>query len=177
LDSSQNIIARKLIDDIVLEYTGSVLRAKRLVARSRDTVEIQPLWETKLKYRWHQSSVYLPDGKVHNGWVLLNTHTDVAEGERIVQQPMAGYDTVWHILVGDRVVNTGQAFRNNKYLLIAPPDGRTLPVKIPNPCIDQRVEEDEAWRLDWGWQVGCQSGPSYEGPFGENIVDFGSLSA
>jgi HEAT repeat protein len=52
-----------------------------------------------------------------------------------------------------------------------------VPVGIPDPCIDRRVAEDEAWRLDWGWQVNCQTGLPLDSPFGERIVDNGSLSA
>jgi len=61
--------------------------------------------------------------------------------------------------------------------MIAPPDGRTVPVATADRYIDRRVAEDEAWRLDWGWQVNCQSGVPLGTPFGERIVDNGSLSA
>jgi hypothetical protein len=164
---------QKLVDDIVLGYPSSGgVWAKRLVARSRDTVDLQLLWENKIKHKWSGSFVYLPGGKVHNAGLLIRLAKDVEEGER----PSLGKgatESKWHILVGDRIVNdTGEVG-----LSIAPPDGRTVPALIPDPCIDRRVAEDEAWRLDWGWQVNCQTGLPLDSPFGEHIVDNGSLSA
>jgi hypothetical protein len=52
-----------------------------------------------------------------------------------------------------------------------------VPVGIPDPCIDRRVAEDEAWRLDWGWQANCQGGSLILTPFGAGILEIGSLSA
>ena len=180
---------QKLIDDIVLGWTSKSgygsdgMWAKRLVARSRDTVDLQLLWEIKkeIKKNWVDwrcnAPVYLPGGKVHGGWGLLDTHRleeDVElEGDRLTF-PSCRRDSGWPILVGDRVVSLTE---EKKYLAIAPPDGRTVPVNIPDPCIDRRVAEDEAWRLDWGWQVNCQVAPSLVSPFGERIVQNGSLCA
>ena len=167
-------VTTKLIDDIVLGWSKDGVWAKRLVAPSRDTVDLQLLWESKKKWGGN-SMVYLPGGKVHSGWGLLETDRlvmDFDAGDEIAF-PSCRRDTKWHILVGDRIVNdTG-----DRGLTIAPPDGRTVPVGIPDPCIDRRVAEDEAWRLDWGWQVNCQSGVPLGTPFGERIVENGSQSA
>jgi len=61
--------------------------------------------------------------------------------------------------------------------MIAPPDGRTVPVMTAEKYMDRRVEEDEAWRLDWGWQVNCQSRVPLGTPFGQRIVFYEGMSA
>jgi hypothetical protein len=187
MQAAESATLQKLIDDIVLGWTSKSgygsdsMWAKRLVARSRDTVDLQLLWEIKkeTKKNWVDwrcnAPVYLPGGKVHGAWGLLDTYRlddDELAGDRLTF-PSCRRDTRWHILVGDQIVNdTG-----DRGLAIAPPDGRTVPVGIPDPCIDRRVAEDEAWRLDWGWQVNCQSGVPLGTPFGERIVEHGLLSA
>jgi len=175
--ASSPTVTTKLIDDIVLGWSSDGVWAKRLVARSRDTVELQLLWESTSRHKWSNSMVYLPGGKVHNGWLLMETQrlaTDVDVGDEMASPSKGVYDTKWHILVGDRIVSDSGPF---DCLMIAPPDGRTVPGATADRYIDRRVAEDEAWRLDWGWQVNCQSGVPLGTPFGERIVDNGSLSA
>ena len=181
MQAAESATMQKLIDDIVLGWTSKSgygsdgMWAKRLVARSRDTVDLQLLWESKIKWGGN-GMVYLPGGKVHCGWGLLETDRLVADFEAgdEIAFPSCRRDSGWPILVGDRVVSLTE---NYDYLAIAPPDGRTVPVGIPDPCIDRRVAEDEAWRLDWGWQVNCQSGVPLGTPFGERILAHGLQSA
>jgi hypothetical protein len=188
MQAAESATLQKLIDDIVLGWTSKSgygsdgMWAKRLVARSRDTVELQLLWEIKKENKknyvdWRcNAPVYLPGGKVHGAWALLDTYrleNDEVAGDRLTF-PSCRRDSAWPILVGDRVVSLTE---NKTYLMIAPPDGRTVPVGIPDPCIDRRVAEDEVWRLDWGWQASGIHVPPLDSPFGEELLQNGTQSA
>jgi hypothetical protein len=140
---------------------------------SRDEVQVKRLWEAKLlaaMKHWGSSMVYF-QGKAFARTFVLDMNT----GAVTEQSPKWGFNSNacgWHILAGDQLV---ALHIDKKSILYGPAHG--TPALIANVCADQRAYEDQDWMIAWGWQVGCQGGPSLTSPCGVQVLENGSLCA